>query len=39
MSLEEFISAKRLQSIGAFMLRYSLVFFFVAFGLFKFTPQ
>ncbi len=24
---------------GAFVLRYSLVFFFLAFGLFKFTPQ
>jgi uncharacterized membrane protein YkgB len=31
--------AQRLQSVGAFVLRYSLVFFFVAFGLYKFTPQ
>lgn len=33
------MSARRLQSVGAFVLRYSLVFFFVAFGLYKFTPQ
>lgn len=31
--------ARRLQKVGTFVLRYSLVFFFVAFGLFKFTPQ
>ncbi len=29
----------RLAQIGAGVLRYSLVFFFVAFGLYKFTPQ
>lgn len=29
----------RLGRIGAGVLRYSLVFFFVAFGLYKFTPQ
>lgn len=28
-----------LDRIGRFILRYSLVFFFVAFGLYKFTPQ
>lgn len=39
MLFERFASGKRLQSIGAFALRYSLVFFFVAFGLFKFTPH
>jgi uncharacterized membrane protein YkgB len=31
--------ARFLQSVGTFVLRYSLVFFFVAFGLYKFTPQ
>lgn len=29
----------RLGQSGAFVLRYSLVFFFLAFGLYKFTPQ
>jgi reactive chlorine resistance protein C len=29
----------RLNSVGGAVLRYSLVFFFVAFGLYKFTPQ
>jgi len=29
----------RLASSGAIVLRYSLVFFFLAFGLYKFTPQ
>lgn len=28
-----------LQKVGQFILRYSLVFFFVAFGLYKFTPE
>lgn len=28
-----------LDRIGRFILRYSLVFFFIAFGLYKFTPQ
>ena len=28
-----------LDRVGRFILRYSLVFFFVAFGLYKFTPQ
>jgi reactive chlorine resistance protein C len=28
-----------LKSIGGAVLRYSLVFFFLAFGLYKFTPQ
>lgn len=32
-------AGKRLQSAGAIVLRYSLVLFFVGFGLFKFTPQ
>src|SRR5258706_15318808 len=32
-------AGKRLQSVGAIVLRYSLVLFFVGFGLFKFTPQ
>lgn len=32
-------AAKHLQSVGTIVLRYSLVFFFVAFGLYKFTPQ
>ena len=39
MVFQELASGKRLQGIGAFALRYSLVFFFVASGLFKFTPQ
>src|SRR5512140_681145 len=39
MIFEELASGKHLQSIGAFALRYSLVFFFVASGLYKFTPQ
>jgi reactive chlorine resistance protein C len=30
---------KQLQNAGAIVLRYSLVLFFVGFGLFKFTPQ
>jgi uncharacterized membrane protein YkgB len=38
MRLDE-VNGTRLQNIGAFILRYSLVFFFVAFGLYKFTPQ
>jgi uncharacterized membrane protein YkgB len=32
-------SEARLNSVGTAVLRYSLVFFFVAFGLYKFTPQ
>ena len=31
--------ARRLQGAGTFVLRYSLVFFFVVFGIYKFTPQ
>jgi reactive chlorine resistance protein C len=30
---------QRVGDLGAVVLRYSLVFFFLAFGLFKFTPQ
>ena len=33
------ILAKRLEQAGAIVLRYSLVLFFVGFGLFKFTAQ
>lgn len=32
-------AGQRLQTVGTFLLRYSLVFFFVGFGLYKFTPQ
>lgn len=39
MVFDETQVAKRLQIVGMFVLRYSLVFFFVAFGLYKFTPQ
>jgi uncharacterized membrane protein YkgB len=39
MWLDEMASGNRLQSIGATMLRYSLVLFFIGFGLYKFTPQ
>lgn len=33
------LNDRTLERVGAILLRYSLVFFFVAFGLFKFTPQ
>ena len=39
MPFDQLSSATRLQGVGAIILRYSLVFFFVAFGLYKFTPQ
>src|SRR5579872_926182 len=39
MTLGSMEQARHLQSVGAFVLRYSLVFFFVAFGFYKFTPQ
>jgi|SRR5882724_11401523 len=32
-------AGKRLEGLGTIVLRYSLVLFFVGFGLFKFTPQ
>jgi uncharacterized membrane protein YkgB len=32
-------SEARLKNLGGVVLRYSLVFFFLAFGLYKFTPQ
>ena len=32
-------TAQSLQSVGSIILRYSLVLFFVGFGLYKFTPQ
>jgi len=39
MTLGSVEQARRLQKAGAFVLRYSLVFFFVVFGFYKFTPQ
>ncbi len=39
MTLGSVEQARHLQNVGAFVLRYSLVFFFVAFGFYKFTPQ
>jgi uncharacterized membrane protein YkgB len=39
MQIEKLVSPRRLSRIGGAVLRYSLVFFFVAFGLYKFTPQ
>jgi|SRR6185295_9846648 len=32
-------AGQRLQTVGSVILRYSLVLFFVGFGLYKFTPQ
>jgi uncharacterized membrane protein YkgB len=39
MWVEEAAGGERLKAVGTVLLRYSLVLFFVGFGLYKFTPQ